>query len=190
MTYIIWGIIGFLLFFLYDWNSLTGRFRVMRLSFMAGCVLLIGAAAGLVVEAVGTVRFGVIRGCVFLSGAAVFFVLLIYALFFALPFKKTYVEQNGKPSVCRRGVYALCRHPGVLMFTGFFLCLCAALPGRNLIAGSVIFCGLNLAYVIFQDQVSFPKSFRDYDDYKKSTPFLIPTGKSMKECIRTLKDRR
>lgn len=209
MEYIILGIIGFFLFFLYDWNSIAGNYRFPKLFFGAGCLCVSCSSAGLVIRAVGTAGIGVIRGCVFLTGAAVFFLLLIYALFFALPFKNTYVQEivpreefsdcgeprkrqlpPDRPHVCRRGVYAMCRHPGVLMFIGLFVCLCAAVPDRLLIMGSAVLCALNLLYIIFQDRVSFPKSFCDYEEYKKTVPFLIPTGRSMKECISTLADRR
>ena len=57
----------------------------------------------------------------FLGCALCFLLLLIYALFFALPFQETYVVQNVGNKVCAQGMYALCRHPGVLWFTGFYL---------------------------------------------------------------------
>ena len=44
------------------------------------------------------------------------FAALIYTLFFALPFDETYAKQNNGRYVCDRGVYALCRHPGILCF--------------------------------------------------------------------------
>ena len=52
--------------------------------------------------------------------ATIFFVLLIYTLFFALPFDKTYQNESEKRMAYTEGVYALCRHPGVLWFIGFY----------------------------------------------------------------------
>ena len=44
---------------------------------------------------------------------------------------------------------------------------------------------LNIGYVILQDIIIFPKQFVDYDEYKKIVPFLVPTIKSIRSCIRT-----
>ena len=58
-----------------------------------------------------------------LAGAALAFAALIYCLFFALPFEQTYADQDSGSRVCRSGVYALCRHPGVLCFAVMYLLL-------------------------------------------------------------------
>jgi protein-S-isoprenylcysteine O-methyltransferase Ste14 len=117
---------------------------------------------------------------------ALFFLLLIYTLFFALPFEETYVTQNG----CKtydRGMYALCRHPGVLWFTGCYLFLWMTFGGKELLLLAMINCLLNFLYVVLQDGVTFPRVFTDYNIYKQRVPFLIPTVKSIQMCIRTWK---
>ncbi len=50
-----------------------------------------------------------------------FLALLIYTLFFALPFEETYCEENKLRAAYTEGVYGLCRHPGVLWFAGAYL---------------------------------------------------------------------
>ena len=121
-----------------------------------------------------------------LAGALTCFAALIYSLFFALPFQQTYTEQAGGRRVYSGGVYALCRHPGILCFFGTYLLLgLAALPTRMILRG-LLFSLLNLAYAWFQDCVTFPKTFCDYTDYKKKVPFLIPTRNSVAMARKTL----
>ena len=50
----------------------------------------------------------------------------------------------------------------------------------------IVFSLLDLAYAWFQDRVTFPKTFCDYEDYQKKVPFLIPTG----DCIRLARQTR
>lgn len=180
------GSAAFGLYLLYDINSFTRNFSVVR-SFFAVGTLLLGAAAAL--DLYGAWRDGCFSGAAdaaLLAGAILLFALLIYSLFFALPFQQTYTEQESGSKVCRRGVYALCRHPGVLFFWGMYLLLgLAALPAPLLLHGQ-LFSLLNLAYVYFQDRVTFPKTFCDYEDYRQRVPFLIPTRRSIREAAQTL----
>lgn len=116
------------------------------------------------------------------------FGLLIYSLFFAIPFTKTYIDSDVKQKkVCRDGMYALCRHPGVLWFIGVYLFLWLSLGGELLFAQFVIYSALNVLYIIIQDNWSFLKCFDDYAEYKKETPFLIPNRKSMMRGVDTFK---
>ena len=56
-------------------------------------------------------------------GGFLFLCLLIYTLFFALPFEETYCEENKLRAAYTEGMYGLCRHPGVLWFAGAYLCM-------------------------------------------------------------------
>jgi protein-S-isoprenylcysteine O-methyltransferase Ste14 len=118
--------------------------------------------------------------------AVIFLVLLIYSLFFALPFHKTYLETNKKTKVYKDGVYALCRHPGVLWFIGFYFFLGLAFMSALLLMATAVFGFLNILYVIFQDRWTFPRCFQDYKQYIKETPFIIPNQNSLKSCLATL----
>jgi hypothetical protein len=60
----------------------------------------------------------------------------------------------------------------------------AALPS-GLIVNGMIFSVLNLAYAWFQDHVTFPKTFCDYETYRKQAPFLIPTMNSIRRAKET-----
>ena len=179
------GMLGFLLFFLYDVNSFTWRSRLLHKSFALGVTLL---AAATVLDLAAALRMGAFSGLkdlILLVAGALCLAALVYCLFFALPFAGTYQDTDGPPAVCDRGVYALCRHPGVLCMLGMYLFWgLGALPATMLRNG-LIFSGLNTVYVCFQDRMTFPRTFPDYPDYQKNVPFLIPTGASIRAAWRT-----
>lgn len=179
------GIAGFALYILYDINSISLRSRLLHGAFTAGTLLV---AAATVLDTLEAWRLGAFSGAadaVLIAAAAVCFGALVYSLFFALPFQETYGDSSTGRYVCSRGVYALCRHPGILCFFGMFLFLgIAALPGRLLING-MVFSLLDLGYAWFQDRVTFPKTFCDYNAYQKEIPFLIPTGNSIRLAWQT-----
>ena len=115
--------------------------------------------------------------------------MLIYTLFFALPFEETYCEENKLRAAYTEGVYGLCRHPGVLWFAGAFLCMWGMLGGlrQGIYFGLMIFW--NYLYIIFQDLWTFPRTFFNYREYQQSTPFLIPNGKSIRVCMKSIRKR-
>jgi protein-S-isoprenylcysteine O-methyltransferase Ste14 len=114
----------------------------------------------------------------FLVLAAAAFAATVYTLFFALPFSDTYVSQQVN-TVCDRGMYALCRHPGVLWLTLTYLFLAIAWGNGQVWRLGVLYSCLNLGYVWIQDRWTFPRTFPDYPAYRKQTPFLIPTAQSI-----------
>ena len=179
------GIGGFLLYLLYDVNSFTYRLRLLHGAFALG-TLLVGAATAL--DLLEAWRLGAFSGpgdAALLLAAGACLAALAYSLFFALPFQETYRQQEQGRHVYDGGVYALCRHPGILCFFGLYLCLgLAALPG-GLLAHGLVFSLLDLAYAGFQDRVTFPKTFCDYEAYRKKAPFLIPTGDSIRRARQT-----
>ena len=122
-------------------------------------------------------------------GALFFLGMLIYTLFFALPFEETYCEENKLRAAYTEGVYGLCRHPGVLWFAGAFLCMWGMLGGlrQGIYFGLMIFW--NYLYIIFQDLWTFPRTFFNYREYQQSTPFLIPNGKSIRVCMKSIRKR-
>ncbi|MEG1931870.1 MAG: hypothetical protein RR075_02045, partial [Pygmaiobacter sp.] len=123
---------------------------------------------------------------VLLGGCAVSaLLLLIYALFFALPADIAYASADVQP-VVSRGVYALCRHPGVLflgLFYLFFFLLCET--SATLVAG-LLFTALDIGYVWWQDRVLFPRLIAGYAAYQQVTPFLLPNALSVQRCLQSL----
>ncbi len=178
------GATAFLLFLLYDIASVTGRFPAFRAGFFLGCGLLLLSTAGLAAQAIG--RGAVSWRLLWGLPSLLFLALLLYTLFFALPFSDTYVGKGERPALYKRGVYALCRHPGVLWLMGFYLFLWLALGTGELLAAFALFSLLDIGYVVFQDRVTFMRMFDEYGDYRKATPFLLPTAGSVRDCLRTL----
>ena len=190
MLYLCLGAGAFLLFFLYELHVVSGRFRALHACFAAGCLLLAAATAGLAADAALQPGASPVRLVCAGVVAAVFLALLVYTLFFALPFAATYTKAGGtqvegKPCVCRTGMYALCRHPGVWWLAGVHLCVWLMDGASVALSAFLLFTALNVAYVTVQDCWSFPRSFADYDDYKKETPFLIPRPRSVRRCLAT-----
>ena len=182
---LILGVVGFLLYLIYDVNSFVWQRALPRTFFLLG-TLCIGAATALdITAAICAVAFTGMIDLLLLAAAALSFGALIYVLFFALPFDETYAEQeNGRP-VCDRGAYALCRHPGIPCFFAVFLFLgLAALP-TALLGHGMLFSLLNLGYALFQDRVTFPKTFSNYHAYRKKIPFLLPNRSSIRLARQT-----
>lgn len=193
MSYLIIGGLAFLFFVLYDINSITINNKLLRSGFLLGCILLVTATAGIVYTVLNDTNTGIVtysaQTLIFSAMAFISLLLLIYTLFFAVPFGDTYLASK-PPQICTTGIYALSRHPGGLWFMSFYLFLWLALPDPVLLLGGILFSVLNLFYILLQDRLVFMKTFADYSEYKKSTPFLFPTYQSCKQCIKTSRLRR
>jgi protein-S-isoprenylcysteine O-methyltransferase Ste14 len=179
MYYVACG--AFLLFLIGDLNDIRFHNKTLKLCFAAGCVLLIASTASLVMKSGSAPEFPILIRIVFGIFALLFFDLLVYTLFFALPFEKTYVDADSKNSVCDSGVYALCRHPGVIWF--FFLYISLWISVGIPLYAALTFSLLNLAYAAVQDRFIFPALLYGYDQYKARTPFLLPNAASVKRCL-------
>ena len=180
------GTAAFAAFFAYDVNSVRPVRPWFHRLFAVGCALL-AAATGLLVW--NCRAFFAFNGPVLALAvlAVVFLALMVYTLFFALPFSATYLEENAPRKAYTGGMYALCRHPGVLWFAGAYLCLGLLLGTPKAAVFALVMTGLNIAYVLFQDRWTFPKSFVNYEEYRRTTPFLLPTPGSAVRCVRTWK---
>ena len=177
MGYLI-GTIGFALFFLSDYNDWRLARKELKFAFPLGMLLLvIGTAMSARPEA------ALLRGWLRIAGIVLlvlFFALEIYTLFFALPAEASYARPGEERAVCTTGVYALCRHPGVLWFAGVYGCLwlTVGLP----LWEAVLYCGLDVLLVAFEDLCVFPARLEGYDAYRAQTPFLLPTRQSVRAC--------
>jgi protein-S-isoprenylcysteine O-methyltransferase Ste14 len=98
-----------------------------------------------------------------------FFSLLIYSVLLEIPLKK---EQDCM--LYKKGTYSLCRHPGFLWHTAF--CVLTSLyfwyTAITLMMIGFILC--NFILIVIEDVFLFPKMFDEYEEYKKTTPFLAP----------------
>ena len=191
MWQIILGSLGFLLYFMYDINSIQKKNIIIQKFFAVGTVLVVVSLLMELLFLWGQCQHRIGRMIGFGTGAVGFFALLIYALFFALPFEETYCKENTIRLAYTGGVYSLCRHPGVLWFAGAYLCLWGI---TGSVSGGGYFLSMvawNFIYVILQDMWTFPHTFSNYLEYKKKTPFLFPNRKSIQECLsHYTKDKR
>lgn len=111
-------------------------------------------------------------------GALASFAGLIAALFVAIP-PASYVS-DGEKAVVASGLYALCRHPGVLFLCAFYFFAALMLRSRAGWAMLALYTALDTAYVAVQDKYIFPRVIAGYGEYKRTTPFLLPTAASLR----------
>lgn len=189
----VFGTIAFILFVIYDLEQagvISHRFhKIIKFFFTAGSLILIAATGSLLWQMNILNGEWTGRRICFLVLSVFFLILLIYTLFFALPFEETYVMQEAHRTYDKK-MYALCRHPGVLWFAGFYGCLWLAFGTKPMLVMAIWFSFLNFCYIVLQDCYTFPKVFSDYGDYRKRVPFLIPDRKSLKRCMDTFKESR
>ena len=178
------GLCAFALFFLNDYNDWRLGRRALKLCFPAGGLLLL--AGTLLRCGNGNHLTGWLRVLLF-AAAAGWLLLLVYTLFFAIPLEASYARVGEKRRACTVGVYALCRHPGVLWFAGLYVCLslAAGLPWLDVVS----YCILNVLLVCFEDRCVFPALLEGYGAYQETTPFLIPDAASVKACLKRAETR-
>lgn len=180
------GLAGFGLYLLYDINSFAWELRALKAGFFLGTLCIAAATVLLFARAWSEGAFAGAADILLLVLAALALAALVYCLFFALPFEETYAKQENGREVYTHGVYALCRHPGILCFFALYLFAgLAALPSPGVLGCGMIFSALNLGYALFQDVVTFPRVFIGYEEYRGKAPFVIPNKKSIIRAKRT-----
>lgn len=177
MEFLVGGL-GFVLFFLYDWNRVFWKRKVMSRFFLFGCIGQLAAGVSILMTAWLEPGRG---GAYLLLPAFLFLGALIYTLFFALPFDSTYCKEADEHKVCRSGIYGWCRHPGIWWFFGCFLCMGLACEDKRKLWYGLGLSFLNLLYAWYQDRFIFPREFSDYEDYRQKVPFLVPHRRSRSE---------
>ena len=188
MEYILLGCGSFLFFYLFDLNKILWKRKWMNVSFGLGVAALSCATLALLLQYYDPARTTSLR--LFAGGAlsVLSLFLLVYSLFFALPFSSTYADGvASKNAVIDRGVYALCRHPGVHAFFLFYLFLYCATGIPALLTALLCWWLSDILHVWVQDRFFFSHSLQGYEGYRRSTPFLLPNPASIKKCLRTLR---
>ena len=94
MQQIILGSAGFLLYFIYDINSVRKQNRLLQKFFAAGTILVVLSLFMELWFAWGQCSHRIGRMIGFGIGAMCFLALLIYTLFFALPFEQPIVKKT------------------------------------------------------------------------------------------------
>ncbi len=170
------------LFFAYDILTVRGASSARsHLLFFAGCVLVVAAFALLLISQMNVLAadafFYVVAALSFIC-----FVLMVKALFFSLP-RGTYSSAEQDRSVYQHGMYAFCRHPGVFWYCLGFLFFALAFRSAPVTLSCLLLCAGNVAYMVFQDKWSFPRTFCDYQDYQRNVPFFFPTCHSVRNAL-------
>jgi protein-S-isoprenylcysteine O-methyltransferase Ste14 len=178
------GIIGFILMYLSDVNQIVWRLKVLKPLFAIGFVFVF-ASTVLIVSSNFVDILSVSESVILLISFLLSTIMLVYILFFAIPFDDSYITQFNERKAYKERVYALTRHPGIIPFTLMYLIIAYALKSNEVTIFSVIMILMNVMYVYLQDKYFFPKLFSDYDIYKQQTPFLIPNKTSVKKAIKT-----
>lgn len=184
MKYILFGVLGFGLVFLFDWLSLRRLPLLKPLTWVVALALVVYAVVKLSLEApkLSLPTFTIPLGfCLLIVSTC----LLVYSLFIEIPFVATYVSV-GTTKLVTSGTYALVRHPWVIWLSLAFVSLFLIFPSTTLLLATLAWLGLNILHVCVQDRFLFPKMFPDYVDYQRRVPFLIPNRASLKACLRTL----
>jgi len=100
-------------------------------------------------------------------------VLLVYSVFIEIPLM---TRQNGHQEsapLYRRGTYAISRHPGFLWLTAIHVMLGLLFREKSVVILLAFMTFCNLALIIFEDLVVFPKIFPQYAEYRKEVAFFI-----------------
>ncbi len=114
-----------------------------------------------------------------------FLVLLVYTLFSPCP-SMTPISMGQPPRLYAAAAYTPCAAIPACSGCRGFIYACTPPWGLGCFWRRLLSLLLfDIAYVVFQDRWSFPKQFPEYDDYRQSTPFLLPNVRSIRQCVRT-----
>lgn len=164
---------AFVLFIFYDFNQICGNKKQFRFLFPIGTIILVSSSIRIAVCGNESFLLPVTLRIIFGICSIIFLIALIYTLFFAIPFEDTYIE-GSKQKLCTTGIYSFCRHPGVLFLSGVYLFVGLTICKTDFLICGAICTVCNIIYIIIQDKITFPKLFEGYEEYQKTTPFLIP----------------
>lgn len=176
VLYISIGCLAFFLMLISDLNKIRQINGFINLSFIAGILLLLYSSLMIILNDLNNQNWALWKWGTGIL-ASLFLILLIYSLFGAIPFKKTYIEAK-KNTVVKTGMYALCRHPGVIWFFFFYFFLALTLSSSLLLLAALVWTSLNIIYVVIQDNWIFPITLAGYEAYKQEVPFLLPDKNS------------
>ena len=188
MIYITIGCLGFLLIHLFDIVSLKRLVGVKPLTWILGSGLLVYA---LVMAWLQSDKLPLALWPAWIGWASltISLLLLIYALFINLPFRKTYLAPGVGDKLITTGLYALVRHPGVHWFILIMFSLILVSRSSLLLIATPLFILMDIVLVIVQDKFFLGRMFNDYDRYRQETPMLLPNRQSLNAFINSLKEQ-
>lgn len=187
LIYIITGCLSFIFLLMFDLNKIIFFNKKINILFPIGIFILGSSAIGILIGSFAEFDIFVYWRLFFGAVSVLTLLLLLYTLFIALPFNKTYKEVEKENAVIDAGMYALCRHPGVIWFFLLFVSLGMASAKVMMLWAALIWSVMNIIYVYVQDRFIFPKTLPGYSQYQKRVPFIIPSLISIKNCVSSLR---
>jgi protein-S-isoprenylcysteine O-methyltransferase Ste14 len=181
------GIFAFFVLTMFDYNKLKMLHPLLNGLFAIGVALLVYATYAILSVEVPLFTFTSIPLLWVLSVLGL--IEMIYALFFALPFGKTYVKTSSNSEIITTGPYGLCRHPGVWGFFIFYLFAAIATGNGTLLIAALIWTLMDILHVWIQDSLFFVKTLQGYTLYKKTTPFLFFGIKELRKLIKPSEEK-
>ena len=181
MVYIILGSAAFVLVLFSDFV------RLRRMGFLRSLIWVVCApiaAYSVVMIAISGSTFDLPRALSLLGWflLAISIGLIVYSAFLELP------PKEASYALVTTGTWALVRHPPILWLALLLIGLVFITQSYLLLIAAPIWWGTNLLYVWLEERFLLSKTFpSDYEDYKKTTPMLIPTKRSLQRCLQTLK---
>ncbi len=178
MAYIALGILGFTIIHLSDIVSLKRIPFAKPITWLVGGGLLVYSVVmvSLISDRLPLPGWSLWLGWLLLAASIL---LLVYSLFFNLPFGKTYVSRGVGSRLVENGLYALVRHPGVWGFVLVMLSLVLVSGSSLMLVAAPVWIFLDILLVVVQDKFFFGKMFPGYEDYRRKTPMLFPNRRSL-----------
>lgn len=184
MNWIFLGLAAFLALTLFDVHKLKPIHPLFNGLFGVGVVMLVVATFGILTsEPWFTIPASPSAWIIAGLGLGE----MIFALFLALPFSATYLDQPDQHPVVSTGLYGICRHPGVWGFILYYLAASVASGNGTLLVAGIVFSLADVAHVTLQDRLFFRQTLIGYADYQTRVPFLFFGWKDIKRAY-PLKD--
>ena len=189
MAVVALGLLGFIGGICFDVAPRLGWPRLRRPMAIAAGGLLLWAHLLVVLEGEGitTADWSLWLGAP-VMGVAI--ALLVYSLTIEIPFRGTYLGTGPSPLLFRHGTYALVRHPGVLWYGLFLAGLGLVAPSPLLAIAAPLWLLADIVWVAVEELWTLPRVFPEYSDYRRETPMLVPTLRSLRACLNTLRRAR
>ena len=184
LSYILLGTITFLIGPVFEFISIKGVRGGKQIIGLTSLALLGYAVRGVCLHPEKfSIPIGVTAFAWLLLAASS--MLLLYSLCIEIPFVQTYHSSGVGKQLVTTGTYGLVRHPGVLWFALLMAALTLVSRSRLALLAAPIWTGADVLYAWIQDRYLFPLMFPEYEGYQQEAPMFIPTGSSLRRCLRT-----
>ncbi len=179
MIYIGLGIIGFAMLFVADYCGVKDKGFLKYLSAFSG-TFLITSASVIILTRGYNYNLLISYRLIALVFMLLSFLLMIYSVVIEVS------KNNSEKKLVTTGTYALTRHPGVLWFLLYYVLGSFVFADYMILIAGIVWTVMNIIYVVLQERIIFNKIFADYEEYKKTTPMIIPTISSIQKCLKTI----